>query len=141
MAGSERAGHPQPLATGTQTSGITWHQQPVPPFALDAANNRLAVADNNTVSVVELTSTSDTPADDLHLATAVGHRRSQDAVRRGHRGVPHPFVRHGHRTCGAPWMRRADPEDLRAASPPSAASEGLPASPRPDVPPLSPVAF
>src|SRR5258708_26097460 len=116
MAGSERAGHPQPLATGTQTSGITWHQQPVPPFALDAANNRLAVADNNTVSVVELTSTSDTPADDLHLATAVGHRRSQDAGRRGHPGVPHPFVRHGHQTCGAPLIRRADPQDLRPTS-------------------------
>jgi len=140
MAGSERAGHPQPLATGTQTSGITWHQQPVPPFALDAANNRLAVADNNTVSVVELTSTSDTPADDLHLATAVGHRRSQDAVRRGHRGVPHPFVRHGHRTCGAHWMRRADPEDLRAASVLSAASEGLPSWPGHDVRPLPPIA-
>src|SRR5260370_10839727 len=116
MAGSERAGHPQPLATGTQTSGITWHQQPVPPFALDAANNRLAVADNNTVSVVELTSTSDTPADDLHLATAVGHRRSQDAVRRGHPGVPHPFVRAGPRTRGAHWMRAADPDGLRPPS-------------------------
>src|SRR5258707_7664662 len=129
MAGSERAGRPHPLATGTQPSGITWHQQPVPPFALDAANNRLAVADNNTVSVVELTSTSDTPADDLHLATAVGHRRSQDAVRRGHRGVPHPFVRHGPRTCGPHWMRRADPEDLRAASVLAADSEGLPSWP------------
>src|SRR5260221_9694517 len=116
MAGSERAGHPQPLATGTQTSGITWHQQPVPPFALDAANNRLAVADNNTVSVVELTSTSDTPADDLHLATAVGHRRSQEAVRRGHRGAPPPFVRHGHRTRRPHWIRRAEPEDPPAAS-------------------------
>src|SRR5258708_18532583 len=119
MAGSERAGHPQPLATGTQTSGITWHQQPVPPFALDAANNRLAVADNNTVSVVELTSTSDTPADDLHLATAVGHRRSQDASRRGNPGVPHPFVRRG-RTARAPHLvKRARATDMSSASEPS----------------------
>src|SRR5258708_13014881 len=132
MAGRARAGHPQPLATGPQTSGIPWPQQPVPPFALDAANNRLAVADNNTVSVVELTSTSDTPADDLHLATAVGHRRSQDAVRRGHRGVPHPFVRHRHRTCGPPWSRPPDPEALRPAPSPSSPSASPPPSPPPD---------
>src|SRR5260370_18391919 len=109
MAGSERAGHPQPLATGTQTSGITWHQQPVPPFALDGANNRLAVADNNTVSVVELTSTSDTPADDLHLATAVGHRRSQDASIRGPPRPPHPFRSHAPRTCGLHLIKHAEP--------------------------------
>src|SRR5258708_35703060 len=110
MAGSERAGHPQPLATGTQTSGITWHQQPVPPFALDGANNRLAVADNNTVSVVELTSTSDTPADDLHLATAVGHRRAQEAVKRGNPGGAHPVVPNGHRHCGRSLVSADEPE-------------------------------
>lgn len=45
-----------------QTSSIIWHKQAVPPFALDAASNRFAVAGNDTVSVVELTSTSDPPA-------------------------------------------------------------------------------
>jgi hypothetical protein len=51
-----------PSRRAQTSSSIIWHQQAVPPFALDAANNRFAVADNDTVSVVELTSTSDPPA-------------------------------------------------------------------------------
>jgi hypothetical protein len=44
------------LATGTQTSSILVNQQPVPPVAVDAANCRFAVADDNTVAVIQLPS-------------------------------------------------------------------------------------
>jgi len=61
MAAGGRARRPQLLATGTQAGSITWHKQAVPPFALDAANNRFAVVGNHTVSVVELTSSTSGP--------------------------------------------------------------------------------
>ena len=51
----------------------------MPPFAFDAANNRFAVPETDTVSVVELTSRATRLPDDLHLATVAGHRTQSDA--------------------------------------------------------------
>jgi hypothetical protein len=45
------------LATGLQTSSIIWHQEPIPPVAVDAANRRFAVAGDHEVAVVELPDT------------------------------------------------------------------------------------
>jgi hypothetical protein len=42
------------LNTGTQTSSIIRHEQLVPPIAIDAANNRFAVASGHAVNIVQL---------------------------------------------------------------------------------------
>jgi hypothetical protein len=75
MAGSEQVSLQQSLATGIQTGS--------PGIVGDAgaclrrrAHNRFAITGNDAVSVVRLTSTSDPPANDLHLATTFGNSPS-----------------------------------------------------------------
>ena len=60
-----RAGRPQPLSADNQTRPHHPAPAAVLVFALDAAQSQFAVADNDTASVIELTSTSDTPAREI----------------------------------------------------------------------------
>jgi|ERR1022692_188297 hypothetical protein len=65
MAAGMRAGRPQPLSADNQTRPHHPAPAAVLVFALDAAQSQFAVADNDTASVIELTSTSDTPAREI----------------------------------------------------------------------------
>src|SRR5207249_4053150 len=47
------------LNSGKQNSSIIWHQEPIPPLALDPANRRFAVADKEAITIITIENLKD----------------------------------------------------------------------------------